>query len=128
MREEVRQAVTRLILPSLKPTITKRGDQTADHRDRGWSVGQCFSSWLFYFDIELKVYMVRVSYEQKPYRRIMMETWGATCVPSPTPDTRAGRAVLEKDPDSPGSLGIAISEAVEDAVLTSTPIIHWEVS
>ena len=68
------------------------------------------------FDMELKVYMVRVSYEQKPYRRTMMETWGATCVPSPTPDTKAGRAVLEKDPNSPGSLGIAISEAVEDAV------------
>jgi len=67
------------------------------------------------FGIECKVYMVRVSYEQKPYRRIMMETWGAKCVPSPSRDTKAGQAVLAQDPDTPGSLGIAISEAVEDA-------------
>lgn len=67
------------------------------------------------FGLELKVYMVRVSYEQKPYRRVMMETWGAKCVPSPSMDTNAGRAVLKEDPNSPGSLGIAISEAVEDA-------------
>jgi tryptophan synthase beta chain len=67
------------------------------------------------FDIELKVYMVRISYEQKPYRRALMETWGATCVPSPSPDTNAGRTVLAQDPESTGSLGIAISEAVEDA-------------
>ncbi len=68
------------------------------------------------FGVEIKVYMVAISYHQKPYRRIMMETWGGKCVPSPSPDTRVGRNVLEKDPDSPGSLGIAISEAVEDAV------------
>ncbi|GBD16873.1 Tryptophan synthase beta chain [bacterium HR26] len=68
-----------------------------------------------FFELELKVYMVRASYEQKPYRRILMETWGARCVPSPSPDTEAGRRVLAEDPDSPGSLGIAISEAVEDA-------------
>lgn len=68
-----------------------------------------------FFDLQCKVYMVRVSYEQKPYRRIMMETWGAQVVPSPSPDTQAGRTVLAQDPDSPGSLGIAISEAVEDA-------------
>jgi tryptophan synthase beta chain len=67
------------------------------------------------FDIELKVYMVRISYEQKPYRRALMETWGATCVPSPSPDTNAGRTILAQDPESTGSLGIAISEAVEDA-------------
>jgi tryptophan synthase beta chain len=67
------------------------------------------------FGLEIKVYMVRVSYEQKPYRRIMMQTWGATVVPSPSEETNAGRAVLAEDPDSPGSLGIAISEAVEDA-------------
>jgi tryptophan synthase beta chain len=59
--------------------------------------------------------MVRVSYDQKPYRRSMMETWGATVVPSPSEDTQSGRAILEASPDSPGSLGIAISEAVEDA-------------
>ena len=67
------------------------------------------------FGLECKVYMVRVSYEQKPYRRVMMETWGGSVVPSPSRDTAAGRAVLAKHPDSPGSLGIAISEAVEDA-------------
>jgi tryptophan synthase beta chain len=67
------------------------------------------------FGLECKVYMVKVSYEQKPYRRVMMETWGATVVPSPSDETEAGRAVLEEDADSPGSLGIAISEAVEDA-------------
>ena len=67
------------------------------------------------FGIELKVYMVRVSFEQKPYRRALMETWGATCVPSPSPDTHAGREILAQTPDSTGSLGIAISEAVEDA-------------
>ncbi len=69
------------------------------------------------FGLECKVYMVRVSYEQKPYRRILMETYGATVVPSPSPDTNAGRSILEQDPNSPGSLGIAISEAVEDAVM-----------
>lgn len=68
------------------------------------------------FGIELKVYMVRVSYDQKPYRRTMMEVWGASVVPSPTDTTNAGRAVLADDPDSPGSLGMAISEAVEDTV------------
>ena len=67
------------------------------------------------FGIELKVYMVKVSYFQKPYRRVLMETWGAQVVPSPSPDTAAGRRILEEDPESPGSLGIAISEAVEDA-------------
>jgi len=67
------------------------------------------------FGVTIKVYMVAISYHQKPYRRIMMETWGGKCVPSPSPDTKAGRAMLEKDPDCPGSLGLAISEAVEDA-------------
>jgi tryptophan synthase beta chain len=68
------------------------------------------------FGVEIKVYMVKISYDQKPYRRVMMETWGAKCVPSPSTDTKAGRAVLAKDPDCPGSLGIAISEAVEEAL------------
>ena len=68
-----------------------------------------------FFDLEVKVYMVKVSYNQKPYRRMLMETWGAKVVPSPSPDTNSGRAILAADPDSPGSLGIAISEAVEDA-------------
>ncbi|HYM90003.1 MAG TPA: TrpB-like pyridoxal phosphate-dependent enzyme [bacterium] len=65
--------------------------------------------------LECTVYMVRVSFEQKPYRRVMMETWGAEVLPSPSPRTAAGRAVLERDPQSLGSLGIAISEAAEDA-------------
>ncbi len=67
------------------------------------------------FGLELKVYMVKISYEHKPYRRALMETWGAECVPSPSSDTNAGRAIRERDPESTGSLGIAISEAVEDA-------------
>ncbi|MEM2983444.1 MAG: TrpB-like pyridoxal phosphate-dependent enzyme, partial [Candidatus Bathyarchaeia archaeon] len=79
-----------------------------------WGSALSFACALF--GIECKVYMVRVSYEQKPYRRVMMETWGAKCVPSPSKDTEAGRKILAQDPDTPGSLGIAISEAVEDAV------------
>ena len=78
-----------------------------------WGSSLAFGCMLF--GIELKVYMVKISYHQKPYRRIMMETWGAQCVPSPSLDTNAGRNMLAKDPDSPGSLGMAISEAVEDA-------------
>ncbi len=67
------------------------------------------------FGLEVKVYMVRASYDQKPYRRILMETYGASVVASPSPTTHYGRSVLAATPDSPGSLGIAISEAVEDA-------------
>src|SRR3989304_1243300 len=68
-----------------------------------------------FFGMECKVYMVKASYHQKPYRRSMMEVWGANVVPSPSQDTNAGRAILAQDPESPGSLGIAISAAVEDA-------------
>jgi tryptophan synthase beta chain len=78
-----------------------------------WGSSLAFACRLF--GIECKVYMVKVSYTQKPYRRIMMETWGAKCVPSPSPDTKIGRDVLARDPNSNGSLGLAISEAVEDA-------------
>ena len=67
------------------------------------------------FDIKLRVYMVKVSYEQKPYRRTLMQIYGAEVVPSPSNLTNAGRRILKEDPDNPGSLGIAISEAVEDA-------------
>ncbi|MEI8094520.1 MAG: TrpB-like pyridoxal phosphate-dependent enzyme [Spirochaetales bacterium] len=67
------------------------------------------------FGIEVKVYMVKVSYEQKPYRRMLMETWGGKVVPSPSNDTEAGRAALKANPNHMGSLGLAISEAVEDA-------------
>ncbi len=69
------------------------------------------------FGLEIKVYMVRASYDQKPYRRLMMETYGASVVASPSNDTQAGRNILAEHPDSPGSLGIAISEAVEDTVM-----------
>ncbi|MBI5343343.1 MAG: TrpB-like pyridoxal phosphate-dependent enzyme [Deltaproteobacteria bacterium] len=68
-----------------------------------------------FFGLEAKVYMVKVSYHQKPYRRMLMESYGASVVPSPSGDTQSGRNILAGDPDSPGSLGIAISEAVEDA-------------
>src|ERR1700694_5272343 len=68
-----------------------------------------------FFDIDVTVYMVRISYDQKPYRRALMETWGATVHPSPSDRTNSGRAMRERSPDSPGSLGIAISEAVEGA-------------
>jgi tryptophan synthase beta chain len=67
------------------------------------------------FGIECKVYMVKISYEQKPYRKLMMQSWGATVVPSPSDQTNAGRSILAQHPDSTGSLGIAISEAVEEA-------------
>jgi tryptophan synthase beta chain len=67
------------------------------------------------FGLECTVYMVKVSYNQKPYRKSMMQLWGADVIPSPSPRTNAGRAILAHDPDSNGSLGIAISEAVEDA-------------
>ena len=67
------------------------------------------------FDLECTVYMVKVSYHQKPYRRLMMESYGATVYASPSVETHAGQQILAEHPDSPGSLGIAISEAVEDA-------------
>lgn len=84
-----------------------------------WGSSLAFACQLF--DIELKIYMVRVSYDQKPYRRFLMETWGGQVVPSPSPDTNAGRTFLAENPQHTGSLGIAISEAVEDAVTSTTP-------
>lgn len=66
--------------------------------------------------LECKVFMVKISFDQKPFRKIMMETWGGKCIASPSTETQAGRDILDKDPDTPGSLGIAISEAVEAAV------------
>ena len=66
--------------------------------------------------LECRVFMVKVSYEQKPFRKVMMETWGGSCVASPSTETETGRAILAETPDSPGSLGIAISEAIEAAV------------
>src|SRR6266545_3068565 len=78
-----------------------------------WGSALAFACKLF--GLECKVYMVRISYEQKPFRRSLIQAWGATIVPSPSEETQSGRAILEEHPDSPGSLGIAISEAVEDA-------------
>lgn len=70
--------------------------------------------------LECKVFMVRISFDQKPFRKAMMEVWGGKCVASPSKETAAGRAVLERDPHTPGSLGIAISEAIEEAVTDKT--------
>ena len=78
-----------------------------------WGSALAFACTLF--QLECKVYMVKISYEQKPFRRSLIQAWGAEIVPSPSEETQVGRAVLEEHPDSPGSLGIAISEAVEDA-------------
>jgi tryptophan synthase beta chain len=66
--------------------------------------------------LDCKVYMVRISFDQKPFRKMMMRTWGAECLPSPSDETESGRKFLKQDPDTPGSLGMAISEAVEEAV------------
>ena len=78
-----------------------------------WGSALAFAGALF--GIEVQVFMVRVSYDQKPYRRALMETYGARCVPSPSNETQSGRAVLARNAMHPGSLGIAISEAVEIA-------------
>ena len=77
--------------------------------------GSALSLACKWFDLECEVYMVRISFEQKPYRKLMMNTWGATVIPSPSDRTEAGRKILAAHPDSPGSLGIAISEAIECA-------------
>ncbi len=77
--------------------------------------GSALSFATQFFGIECRVYMVRVSYNQKPYRRVLMETWKGEVIPSPSPNTEAGKKFYEKDPDHPGSLGIAISEAIEEA-------------
>ena len=78
-----------------------------------WGSALAFAGALF--GLEVQVFMVRVSYDQKPYRRALMETYGARCIPSPSPETQSGRAILARRADHPGSLGIAISEAVEVA-------------
>lgn len=78
-----------------------------------WGSAMSFATMLY--GLECTVYMVRSSYTQKPYRKSMMQVWGAECIPSPSTKTKSGQAVLAKDPDTPGALGIAISEAVEDA-------------
>lgn len=78
-----------------------------------WGSSIAFAGQMF--GLEVRVYMVKVSYQQKPYRRLMMQTWGAEVFASPTDKTQTGRSILERDPDNQGSLGIAISEAVEEA-------------
>jgi len=78
-----------------------------------WGSALSFAGQMFNMDI--RIYMVKISYEQKPYRRSMMQTWGANVFPSPTDMTQAGRDALAKDPNNQGSLGLAISEAVEEA-------------
>ncbi len=82
-----------------------------------WGSALAFATQLF--GLSCTIYMVRSSYAQKPYRKSMMQAWGAECIPSPSTKTKAGQAVLEKDPETTGSLGIAISEAVEDAATHS---------
>jgi tryptophan synthase beta chain len=101
-----------------------------------WGSAIAFAGALF--GLEVKIFMVRVSYQQKPYRRVLMETYGATCIPSPSKETEAGRRVLAADPASPGSIGIVASEAIElaatdpDALLglpslLNNPLLHQTV-
>ncbi|NCC53446.1 MAG: TrpB-like pyridoxal phosphate-dependent enzyme [Spartobacteria bacterium] len=79
-----------------------------------WGSALAFATSLF--GLECRVYMVRISFDQKPFRKFMMQVWGAECLSSPNESTKTGQAILEEDPDTPGSLGIAISEAIEDCV------------
>ncbi len=78
-----------------------------------WGSALAFATMLY--GLKCTIYMVRSSYTQKPYRKSMMHVWGAECIPSPSTKTKSGQAMLAKDPETPGSLGMAISEAVEDA-------------
>jgi tryptophan synthase beta chain len=96
---------------NMKEGVTRLATETGAGQ---WGSSLAFATCLF--GMKCTVYMVRASYDQKPYRRMMMETWGAECTPSPSNRTKYGRKVLESDPNCPGSLGIAISEAIEDAV------------
>jgi tryptophan synthase beta chain len=86
-----------------------------------WGSALSFACSLF--GLECQVFMVRASYDQKPYRRAMIETWGSTIFPSPSDQTETGRRILADDPDTPGSLGMAISEAVE--VAATNPHINY---
>jgi tryptophan synthase beta chain len=81
-----------------------------------WGSALSFACSLY--GLECKVYMVRISFDQKPFRKMMMGVWGGICVPSPSEETAFGRKILAEDPNTPGSLGIAISEAIEEAVST----------
>jgi tryptophan synthase beta chain len=100
------------------PQAYYNAKQGIKHLTTETGAGQWGSALAFacqYFDIVCKVFMVRCSYDMKPYRRLMMQTWGAECIPSPSPATRYGKEIFDKDNNHPGSLGIAISEAVEIA-------------
>jgi len=94
--------------------IKKEGFKRVTTETGAGQWGSALSMGCAFFGLELKVYMVKISYSQKPYRRVLMETWGARCVPSPSRDTEVGCRILANNPDSTGSLGIAISEAIED--------------
>lgn len=93
----------------------KQGIKRLTTETGGGQWGSALSFAAQYFGIDLKVFMVRVSYEQKPYRKLMMNTWGADVIPSPSQLTESGRKILLEHPNTPGSLGIAVSEAVEMA-------------
>jgi tryptophan synthase beta chain len=97
----------------------KAGTKTLTTETGAGQWGSALSMACSFFDLDLEVYMVKVSYSQKPYRRIFMETYGAQVFASPTDRTNYGRSVLAEHPDSPGSLGIAISEAVEAAATSN---------
>src|ERR1035441_5308950 len=117
-RPRSRLSVLRTGMHGLHGADRLRSKAVAPHHDEQWGRGQWGSALALacqFRSLECTVYMVRISYDQKPYRRIMMNTWGAEVWPSPSAHTNAGRGVLASSPDSPGSLGIAISEAVEDA-------------
>ena len=94
----------------------KEGVETLSTETGAGQWGSALSMAAAYFGLKARVYMVSASYRQKPGRKIMMETWGATCYSSPSEYTEYGRRLLKENPDNPGSLGIAISEAIEDAV------------
>ena len=96
---------------NMKEGVTRLTTETGAGQ---WGSALSFACQMY--GIECKVYMVKISYEQKPYRKIMMQTWGASVVPSPSMETQSGRDILAANPDSTGSLGIAISEAVEEAM------------
>lgn len=100
------------------PQAYYNAKQGIKHLTTETGAGQWGSALAFacqYFDIECKIFMVRCSYDMKPYRRLMMQTWGAECIPSPSPATKYGKQIYKQDKKHPGSLGIAISEAVEVA-------------
>ena len=94
----------------------KQGIRCLTTETGGGQWGSALSFAAKFFDMDLKVFMVKVSFRQKPYRKLMMNTWGAEVIPSPSDRTEAGRRILARDPECSGSLGIAVSEAVEMAL------------